>query len=427
MTQSRTAVERAALIARRDVVVDLARAACILLVVVAHLLMIGVWFDDSGAIVLSRPAEAQPWFAAATWAGQVMPLFFALGGFTAITAWRSLQKRGGDSADFVRARVLRLATPALPLFIGFALGLGTARLAGADPELLDAIAKGAGSPLWFLGAFLLVQCLVPITARLHRRAPVLTLAGLAGTAALIDAARIASGVETLGHVNIIFIWAFVQQLGFWMADGWFKRRTAPQLTGLAAVSYLTIWLLVERGWYSPDMLTNLNPPTGPLGLLGIAQVSILTLLYAPLNALMRLRAVRATVSLVGSRSMTIYLWHLPIIIGVAALMLLAPWAMPEPATAAWWWSRALILVVVLGLVWLVSIPLARFEALPTAIPEGYRRPAPGATYTAAALAFIPPFLVIEFFLDLRIAVVGVVLLGTAFLLVRPRRVRASAA
>ena len=125
-------VSRAA-IAKRDLVVDLARVACVLLVVVIHLLMIGVGIGADGAIIASRPLEAQPWFAAATWAGQIMPLFFALGRFTAHTAWRSLERRGGDQVDFVRGRVLRRARPAMPLFLLSSVALAAATLAGVDP------------------------------------------------------------------------------------------------------------------------------------------------------------------------------------------------------------------------------------------------------------------------------------------------------
>lgn len=412
---------RAALLARRDLVVDLARVACIHLVVVIHLLMIGVGLDESGAIVVSRPLEAQAWFDAATWVGQVMPLFFALGGFTALTSWRSAQRRGGSAADFVRGRTMRLATPALVLFAFFAVVLGAATLAGVDPALLETVAAGVGTPLWFLAAFLLVQCLVPFLAGLHVRAPKRTLAVLALAAVSVDAARVATGIDEIGLLNLVFAWGFVQQLGFWYADGWFRRSTVPRLVALAGLAYLLIWAGVSAGWYSPDMLTNLNPPTVPLMLLGVAQVSLLTVVRAPLARLMETRAAQAVVFAVGSRAMTVYLWHLPVIVALAGLSLLVPDAAPEPGSAAWWASRPVVLVAVLAVVWAVSLPLGRFERVSTAIPEGFRRPATWAIVAAAVLAFIPPFTVMQWFLDLELAVVGTVLLAASVVLVRPRR------
>lgn len=412
---------RAAFLARRDLVVDLARVACILLVVVIHLLMIGVGLDAGGAIVVSRPLEAQPWFDAATWVGQIMPLFFALGGFTALTSWRNSQRRGGTSADFVRARTMRLATPALVLFAFFAVVLGAATLAGVDPVLLETVAAGVGTPLWFLAAFLLVQCLVPLLAGVHGRAPGRTLAILALAAVVVDAVRVATGIDEVGLLNLVFVWGFAQQLGFWYADGWFRRRTAPQLVALAALAYLLIWAGVSAGWYSPDMLANLNPPTVPLMLLAVAQVCLLTVLHAPLARLMEARVAQAVVFAVGSRAMTVYLWHLPVIVGVAGLSLLVPGAAPEPASPAWWFSRPVVLVVVLAVVWAVFVPLARFERVSTAIPDGFRGPGPKTILAAAVLAFVPPFTVMQWFLDLQLAVIGTVLLAASAALERPRK------
>lgn len=410
-----------AALAKRDLVVDLARVACVVLVVVIHLLMIGVGFGADGQIVASRPLEAQPWFDAATWIGQIMPLFFALGGFTAYTAWQSLRRRGGDSIDFVRGRVLRLARPALPLFVFFAVALGIATAIGVDPALLDTVATGAGSPLWFLAAFLLAQSFAPAMVRLHAAAPRATVAVLLVGALLVDASRFATGVVDVGLVNLVFVWFFVQQLGFWYADGWFRARRAWQLIALATVAYAMIAGIVTAGWASSDMLQNLNPPTVPLALLGVAQLATLALLHRPLAALMRRRAVQGVVFMIGARAMTIYLWHLPVIIAVAGLGLLLPIPAPEPASPAWWATRPIVLIVVLALTFLVSIPLSRLEAAPTGLPEGMRRPDAARTWIAAALTFLPAYAVMNWFLDLPIALVGSASLAAAVLLLRPRR------
>ncbi|MDF0513089.1 acyltransferase [Agromyces sp. H3Y2-19a] len=422
-TAERADAARAAALASRDLVVDLARVGCILLVVVIHLLMIGVGYAPDGALVVSRPLEAQPWFAAATWVGQIMPLFFAVGGFTALAAWRSLARRGGDATAFVRGRVLRLAGPSLPLFAFFAVVLGGATLAGVDPALLDTVATGAGSPLWFLAAFLIAQSAVPWMTRLHARAPRTTLGVLAAGAVAVDALRIASGVTEIGLLNLLFVWLFVQQLGFWYADGWFRRRRVVTLVGLAAAAYLVIWPLVAAGWYSPDMLVNLNPPTVPLMLLGVAQLSLLSALHRPLDALMRRRPAQAVVYLVGSRAMTVYLWHLPVIVVVEGLSLLVPGAAPEPGSAAWWLTRPIMFVVVLAVVFAIAPLLVRFERMPTAIPAGRTAPSPKVTAVATLLAIVPPFLVMQWFLDLQIAVVGTVLVALALVLLRPRGIR----
>ena len=84
-------------IAQRDLVVDLIRTACVVLVVVVHITMVGV-ASDSGGIRVTSPLQEQSWYVAATWVGQVMPLFFVVGGFASATGWRSRAAPAGSSA-----------------------------------------------------------------------------------------------------------------------------------------------------------------------------------------------------------------------------------------------------------------------------------------------------------------------------------------
>lgn len=73
-------------LSKRDLTLDLARVFCVLLVVVIHLLMVGVNTEARSGIALERPLEAQSWFPLVTWGGQIMPLFFVVGGFAGLTA-----------------------------------------------------------------------------------------------------------------------------------------------------------------------------------------------------------------------------------------------------------------------------------------------------------------------------------------------------
>lgn len=409
-----TVAEKASSIdlSKRDLTLDIARVFCVLLVVVIHLLMVGVGLDATGAIVTSRPLEAQPWFAGVTWAGQIMPLFFVVGGFAAITAWRSLVRRGGTAADYVRNRVLRLAQPALPLFVFYVVVIGGATLLGVDPALLDVAVTGAASPLWFLAAYTLCQALVPFMVGWHTRAPRATLLVLLAGAIAVDALRYSTGITEIGLANLLFVWLLVQQLGFWYADGWFAARSWWQLAIIAVVAWATLVPMTFVGPYSFDMLTNLNPPTLPLVALAVAQACVLRLLRPALSALMNTHAARAVVFVVGSRLMTIYLWHLPVILVVTGLSLLIPGAAPEPATPAWWLSRPVLYVLVLAGVFGLSFLVGRWEAPREITPT----PPTAVVAIAAVLSFIPSFLVMEFFMDLPLAIIGSVLLSAAVLM-----------
>ena len=151
--------------AGRDLTLDLARVFCVLLVIVVHILFTGVGRGEDGALLIERTVESQPWFNAATWVANIMPLFFVVGGYAARAGWRSAVAKGVSADEFVRVRLARLARPAVPVFVFFTLALGATRLLGIAPELVDAIAIGVGSPLWFLAAYMIVQALAPAMMR----------------------------------------------------------------------------------------------------------------------------------------------------------------------------------------------------------------------------------------------------------------------
>ncbi len=389
----------------RDLSLDLARVFCVLVVVTVHLLFVGVGPDAAGGIAVSRPLEEQPWFPWATWVGQVMPLFFVVGGFATATSLRNAQRRGGGdtgggsptSRGFVHARMLRLARPSLPLLLFLAAALAGATALGVDPALLDAVATGVGSPLWFLGAYLICQLAAPVLLACHERAPRVTLLVLLAAVVAVDAAQFGvagvprdpAGMSVLGYLNLLFVWPLVQQLGFWYADGWFARRAPWQLVLIAIGAWSSLVPMTLWGPYSTDMLTNLNPPTLPLVALGVGQAALLQLLRAPLTALMRTRAMQAIVFTIGSRLMTVYLWHLTIILAVAGLGLLLPGLAPAAGTAAWWATRPLVFLAVLGIVFVLSVPLGRFER-----PVPVVRPAGSAVLALAGVVTIAPVVAI---------------------------------
>lgn len=101
-------------ISKRDLILDIARVFCAVLVVVIHLLMVGVGTGPHGSLVVSKPLEEQPWFAWATWVGQIMPLFFVVGGFASLSAWRSLTRRCDCRVPGLPAGVLRHAVVPRP-------------------------------------------------------------------------------------------------------------------------------------------------------------------------------------------------------------------------------------------------------------------------------------------------------------------------
>lgn len=408
------------LLAKRDLTIDLARVACVLLVVVIHTLFTGVRETASG-IEIEKTVELQSWFDALSWIFEIMPLFFVVGGFASAAAFRSARRKGQSSAGYLRGRILRLARPALPVFAFFAAALLAASLLPVDPSLVAGIAVGIGSPLWFLSSFLIAQATVPVFLGWHERRPFMTLLALVLLALIVDLLRWVTLDDRYGVANVLIVWPAVQQLGFFLHDGWFARRRAWELLGLVALAYLGLWGSVTIGDYSTNMLQNQYPPTCPLILLGVAQAAMLTLLKRPLAALMRARAMQGLVLWVGSRAMTIYCWHMPVILVLVGIMLVMPGQLTEPGTPRWWLERIPFVLAVLAAIGVMSIWLRRFEAPPRPLAPGETAPGLGRVLASLAVFCLAPFLIMMLGLDLPLALLGLTGTLATLALLRPRR------
>ena len=277
-------------------------------------------------------------------------------------------------------------------------------------------------PLWFLAAYLICQAAVPLLIRLHTTRPAATFATLLAAVIAVDALRGATGIDAVGLLNLLFVWPLVQQIGFLYADGTIGRLGRPALLGIAAAAFAVVGVLGSSGPYSPDMLDDLNPPTLPLVLIGVGQTALFVLAKPALDALMARRPAQAFVAVAGSRLMTVYLWHLLLVIAVAGTVLIAPTVVPAVGTTAWWLARIPGDLSVLVLLFVLSLGLARFERGPKRVGSV---PSVPVLVIAGVLAAVPPFWAMQFGLDLAGFIWGAVALVAAVLLARGRTTRQS--
>jgi len=348
---------------RRDRAIDLVRAGSLALVVALHALMVGVTVAG-GEPVFANALEV-PGFAPFSWFVQMMPLFFIAGGVTAIGSWRRSRERGGTPGTFIAARTARLMRPAAALFLVVACALGMLAAAGVPGDLVAEAGFRISQPLWFLGAFLLVQALVPLMAVWHERARVSALLlPLAGVAA-VDLIRFGSGIEAIGFLNLALVWLFVQQLGFWHADGDLIRMSGRTRTALLLAVGGALAVLCAAGPYAADMYVNLNPPTLLLALFGAAQALLLGWATPWLRRAASRPAVDRAIDVIAPRAMTVYLWHMPVLIGLAGLAAAGALAgavpLPDPLSVGWWLTRPAWLAVAAVSVALVTAAAHRFE------------------------------------------------------------------
>lgn len=359
-----TGVPAALRIPVRDTGVDLVRAVCVAGVVLLHAIMVGVTVTDAGP-VFANASDGSWWIVPLSWLLQVMPLFFVIGGFAGLVAYRRQRERGGTASAFVAARVHRLLRPAMIVIgvVGATLVLLT--LAGVPLDLVAVAGFRYGQPLWFLGVFLFCQALLPALSALHDRAPLRTIAVLAGLALAVDVALSVTGIDGIGFVNLAFVWLALQQLGFFFADG-SVDAFSPRTRGvIAAGAAATLVLAFATGVYSPDLIANINPPTGALLLVGLVHLSLLSLFRERIALLSTRHRIAAVSAFVNRRTMTIYLWHMPVLLAMAGASAIFAMAhgvvLPDPGSALWWLGRPLWLLTALALTAAVAVAFSRFE------------------------------------------------------------------
>ncbi len=427
--------------ATRNRYIDLLRVFSILVVVVGHWLMAVITIDTTGAIRGDNILGMVPWMQFLTWGLQVMPIFFIVGGFANSASWTSAQTRGVAYADWVRSRMTRLLRPTL-VFAGVwtVLTLLFAHVVRLSPETLEVGTMLVAVPVWFLGVYLLVIPLVPLTLRLHERLGVVVPILLIAVAAFIDCLVRDFGLVGIGYVNYLLVWVAVHQLGFFWREG----RTAGHIrAGLLAVTGLAALILLSSiGLYSRSMLGvpgeefgNTQPPTIMLMAVGLFQFGVVLALESPVRRWLERERVWASVISANALAMTVYLWHLPAMaFGVLIAMVSGVGLRDEVLTAGWWATRPLwitgLALLTLPLVMVFS-RLERSESRATA-PGG--RPVvavAGSVAAAVGLGLLaldgfyrPDGLFALAMLPLGLLALGAVLLGQIRLLsVRPEQER----
>lgn len=333
----RPSIHAAAEPSHRDATIDAVRAACLFVVVVLHALMVGVETAPDGSLLASVALEGETWFTPVTWLLQIMPLFFIAGGFASLSQWRRMRARGAGATAYIAARVQRLAVPAVIMIIAVGGALLLARALGADPALIDEASLRIGQPLWFLAVYIGVTALVPSLSWLHDRYRVVTILMLGIGVVAVDLAHARLGLP-IGYLNLALVWTLMQQLGFALLDGVCANWSRKQLFSGMATALTLLFVLIACGW-SADMLFNLNPPTTAIVLLGTTQFFALHLLRPRLDAATRDPLVARVAKAAGPRAMGVYLWHMPIILTLVAVLWGVGLPLPEPHSAAWWATR----------------------------------------------------------------------------------------
>ncbi|HEV8298000.1 MAG TPA: acyltransferase family protein, partial [Acidimicrobiales bacterium] len=239
-------------------------------------------------------------------------------------------------------------------------------------------------PLWFLGVYLAVVLVSPITVALHRRFRALVPALMILGAVVTDLGGFVAGHPRVRYLNIAFVLLLPHQLGHFYGDGTLLRQPRRRLwwmtlSGLGGLVLLTNPIVFELfgdrrftwfpgiGHYPRSLLgtevekvSNAYPPTLCYLLAGLWGIGAAMLLRPRLARwLQRERPWRMTIA-VNARIMTLFLWHMTAYL--LAILLLWPleFGREREPTIRWWVERPLWLGVsgaILGVIMTIVGPL----------------------------------------------------------------------
>ncbi len=370
--------------ADRDRVLDLLRAAALVVVVLGHATMGLVGWRAEGPVV-NNTLTVYGWAPWATWALQIMPLFFIAGGAVNARSWRSTPL---TYSAWQWRRVERLLRPVwVYLLVMATVSAGVSALApsGWDEPLL----RLATQLLWFVGVYVLVCAATPLAVRAHRTSPVIGPALLLTGVLVVDWARLGLGLPAvLGLLNFALAWTFAAQLGLALDAGLLRRWRGVLVAACAVAANIA---LTSAGPYPTSMVglpgesfSNMAPPSLVLCLHSLALAGVAGASRPALAALAGRARVWAGTTAVNLTAMTLYLWHLPVLIAMVTLLHLADLDRPVtwrsvdlavPGPAFWMWTVPYLALYAAGVAGVVRLAWpVELGSLP-----GWDRPARGGT------------------------------------------------
>lgn len=353
--------------------VDFLRALSIMAVVCGHWLMAGVYVDAAGELQRGDLLSVSTWAHWLTWAFQVMPVFFLVGGYSNGVSWDATLRKAepgqiGKYRDWFASRVQRLISPIFPLLMLWAVLAVILTQAGFPREQIRMATEAALIPVWFLAVYLLVTGCTPLTFWAWKRFGWASFAWFIPAAVLTDWLTFTAQVPYVNFTNFLWVFLALHQLGFAWRDGKFDNRLFALgwfAVGLAVLISITVYGFYPVSMVSPPgELSNSLPPTLALFALGVAQVG-LVLALEPWGRKMldNLNIWTATV-LMNGMIMTVYLWHLTafVLVMTVCWVLLGGVGLDHvPGSPTWWASRPLwFLVYIVVLLPMIAV-FARHE------------------------------------------------------------------
>jgi fucose 4-O-acetylase-like acetyltransferase len=350
--------------ADRNRYLDFLRVLALFVVVYGHFLMAAVMVEG-GSMTVENALSGREWLQWTTWALQVMPLFFIVGGFVNATSWESSQRRGEGYGTWVGSRTRRLVAPAIAFVTVWSIAALVLAGSGIDPSYVALGSQVVAVPVWFLSVYLLVIVLAPATYRLHRRFGIWSLATMVAGALTVDV--LVPTFPALGWLNYVLVWAAIHQLGYLWKDGVFSHRFAGPALGLGAFAVLLA--MVISGPYAIAMVgvdgANNGPPNVALFVLGLMQLGLARTGEPAMHRYLARPKPWTAVIAANGLAMTVYLWHMTALVAMVMTGLLFdnPLLSVEPMTVTWWATRPLWFAILTIAMAPLVVVFRRFDRL----------------------------------------------------------------
>ena len=381
--------------ASRNRAADFYRTIAICFVVLGHWMLVSPYVP-AGEIELRNILAEQPWTQFLTWLFQVMPVFFFVGGYSNAASWSSARTDAAKRHAWATGRLRRLLLPVIPLIVLWSIAAAIAFQMGVDAELAKNASQAALIPVWFLAVYILVTLTVPVSYAIWERFGLWSVAALAALAILVDVIGVGYGQSWLRWANYAPVWLAVHQLGYWW---WRGDQNGRAILFLLALGIAWLWMLIGPAGYPISMVSvpgeefsNTRPPTTAMLAIGAIQIALLLLLTPRVNAWLQRETPWAIIIMVAQSIMTIYLWHLTVVIVVTGLSLaLGGFGLTtEPGTAAWWALRPLFVLVLIVLMLPFLAIFGRYESgsRRAAAPAGLIQAGLGAVIACGGLTMV---------------------------------------
>ncbi|KHO22827.1 acyltransferase [Mycolicibacterium setense] len=370
--------------ADRDRAIDVIRIVSLVGVVFGHTVMATSTIRDD-VFIWSNLLTASTVFQALTWVFQIMPLFFFAGVAASVQSWQPGASWGG----WLLKRCTRLYRPVFYYLAFWTVALVVLRSV-LPVHVYEPIAGISIQLLWFLGAYVLVLAAVPLLARITTTAQMAgAIVGTYAVIAVVDVVRInVDGYAALGYLNTVV----------WLIPGVFGVAYRRRLLSSAAALKIGVgMLLVNLGllYFGPyelslvgietQHLKNMTPPSLLLAGHAIMMCAFAIAAAPAINRWARRPRVWWLTAIGNSGAMTLYLWHMPLLLGLHLVFDYLGLDRYDPSAPGFLALSVLQLALMAGLVAIAFIALRPLENNPLPLWDGGTVAGTGTHSTAVGL------------------------------------------